>query len=238
VAVTASTRPITPRIVRLGTRSRVDAVFDPGVPPWSELVDGLEEYGLKVTVLDDLNQVTVQSGHSGRRLVVWQLDTQRVAYDLSVEASYPLVFANAVADGNTLWAASSDTLFEFEPSNWQLRWSARLRSGPNGSFVGWLSIDADRHRLIIGWQRRAVRGRQGFAEPAGGDVLALDTATRELTALGQLPSWTSSAVVQDASSALIIQQHPIFGAAIWRTAIRPQPRALYPPRPPGHWDWR
>jgi hypothetical protein len=224
-------------VVALGERPGVAAIFSQSLPPWAVLVAGSEEYGLKVTVLPDREHVAIQSAHVGRRLIVWELAARKILADVSVEASSPLVFADVLDERDASWAASSDTLFELGASDWQVKWSARLRNKPTGSFVDWLSVDAGGGRLFIGWQLRAVRSPDGVARPHGSEILALDTKSRRIKSLATLPGWTPSALVRDESSDVIVEAGPGQGNAVWRVATQSKRRRLFRPRPQGARDW-
>src|SRR3954454_17757585 len=147
------------------------------LPPrdaFARYTNGVEEYGLSVVALPGSRQVVVQSAKLGGPFVVWEAVAGSIAVEVDVPASYPIVFTSALSSSGTLWAASADTLFEFDPGPWKLRFSARLRREPTGCFVGWLSSADEGRTVLIGWNRREPTGER-YAAPGPGDLLALDT---------------------------------------------------------------
>lgn len=103
-------------------------------------------------------QVVVQSAKLGGSFAVWDAVAGGIVVEVEVPASYPIVFTSALSSSGTLWAASADTLFEFDPASWAVRFSARLRQEPTGSFVGWVSVAEEGETVLIGWNRRHPAG--------------------------------------------------------------------------------
>lgn len=209
------------------------------LPPndaFARYTNGVEEYGLSVAVLPDSRQVVVQSARMGGPFVVWDAVVGGVAVEVEVAASYPLVFTSALSSSGTLWAASADTLFEFDPASWEVRFSARLRREATGCFVGWLSGAEEGRTVLIGWNRRQPAGT-GYAAPGPGEVLALDTDSHTVEHLASVSSWTRHAVLRRPHGDLIVEawgDEPVF----WQATVRPASHPLFAPRGTGDRDWR
>jgi hypothetical protein len=209
------------------------------LPPsnaFARYTNGVEEYGLSVAVLPGSRQVIVQSAKMGGPFVLWDAVAGEVAAEVEVPASYPLVFTSALSSAGTLWAASSDTLFEFDRASWEVRFSARLRREPTGCFVGWLCSADEGRTVLIGWNRRHPTDT-GYAAPGPGEVLALDTDSHAVEHLAAVSSWTSHAVLRRQHGDLIVEtwgNEQVF----WQVAVRPTSRPLFAPRRTGDRDWR
>lgn len=209
------------------------------LPPsdaFARYTNGVEEYGLSVAVLPGSLHVVVQSAKKGGPFVVWDAAARRVAAEVEVPASYPLVFTSALSPCGTLWAASADTLFEFDPASWEVRFSARLRREPTGCFVGWLSSVDEGRTVLIGWNRRQ-RIDWTYCAPGPGEVLALDTVSLTVEHLASASSWTSHAMLRRRYADLIAEtsgDEQVF----WQVAVNSRPHALFAPRQTGDRDWR
>jgi hypothetical protein len=208
----------------------------PPTDAFARYTNGVEECGLSAAVLPGGRQVVVQSAKLGGSFAVWDAVTGGIAVEVEVPASHPIVFTSALSSSWTLWAASADTLFEFDPASWAVRFSARLHREPTGSFVGWLSSAEEGETVLIGWNRRHPTGT-GYAAPGAGEVLALGTGSHSVERLGSVSSWTSHAVLRRPHGDLIAESwgdEQVF----WQVAVQPTPHPLFPPHSAGDWDWR
>lgn len=208
----------------------------PPTDAFARYTNGVEEYGLSAAVLPGGRQVVVQSARMGGSFAVWDAVAGDIVVEVEVAASYPILFTSALSWSGTLWAASADTLFEFDPASWAVRFSAQLRREPTGSFVGWLSIAEDGRTVLIGWNRRHPTGT-GHAAPGAGEILALDTGSHTVERLASVSSWTSHAVLRRQHGDVIAESwgdEQVF----WQVAVEPTPHLLFAPRSTGDWDWR
>lgn len=208
----------------------------PPTDAFARYMKGAEEYGLSAAVLPGGRQVVVQSAKLGGAFAVWDAVAGGIVVEVEVPASYPIVFTSALSSSGTLWAASADTLFEFDPASWAVRFSARLRQEPTGCFVGWVSVAEEGETVLIGWNRRHPTGT-GYAAPGPGEVLALDTGSHTLERVVSVSSWTTDAVLRRRHGDLIAES---WGAeqVFWPAAVQPTPHPLFAPRSTGDWDWR
>lgn len=204
--------------------------------PFARYSIGVEEYGLSVTVLPDGHRVVVQSRKLGGSFAVWDVFAEQLAATPQIHAMYPLAFASNLSPAGTLWAASGDTLFEFDTASWELEFSARLRERRSGGIVGWVRSIEEGRTLLCGWNLHQP-ATEGWTAPGHGEVLAVDTESRVVERLGQFPRWTESAVLRRPQGDVIAEAWGNDEAYSQQPA-RSEPHPLFAPRSPDDHDWR
>ncbi len=222
-------------LIHRGSNGSPRLVHLPAIQAFARYTAGVEEYGLSVTVLPDCRHVVLQSAHGGGTFAVWDALEGRLSADVEVHASYPMEFTSALSPSRTLWAASTDTLFEFDPMSWEVQFSARLRQGRTGSFVNWLSSVDGGKTVLIGWNRRQ-RTSPFYWAPSTGEVLALDTHSQTVERLARLPTWTSHALLRRERADLITETRGD-EQEFWQVAVQPGPHSLFAPRRAHDRDW-
>jgi hypothetical protein len=219
-------------VLSMSAQARRVAVRDSSL--LAAVTEGFEEYGLEASVLPVVNRVAIQSRKAGDRFGVWDATSGVVAADVHLRSAWPMKFADRLSPPGMLWAASFDTLYEFDVANWELRRSFRLRGESTGHHAGWLRVLGDGSRLLVGWDcvtpRRITPDEPWtFNEPACGEVLVFDVAREELKRIATFPGWTGTATFLDAER-VVVAQAWTRPATFWATRAIDESRTLHPPR--------
>jgi hypothetical protein len=206
----------------------------------ASLTTGFEEYGLDFVALPEARHIAVQSRKAARRFLVWDVVDAALVADVAVHAAWPMDFASEAAPDGTVWAAAFDTLYNFDPHNWSLRASHRLREEPNGESVSWVRSSRDGETLEIGWT--GVRQDFSLGEwpiniPTGSSVLELDCVAMTVEHVATFPEWTRAAVVRHPQADVIARSTHTLQPIFWRSPVERRPRRLYPPRHPSERVW-